>query len=808
MALNFPDSPTLNQIYTDGTSGFSYQWNGSVWISYSSSTTSNITELDDISGSFNGSATVFPLTVNSQSVSPASTNQLLISVGGVMQNPTNDFYISGSNIVFTTAPASGLLFFGTLLGTAVPIGVSTIGDVYNRQVYAVTGVQTNFTFTTGYTVGYLDVFRNGSRLISGDDFTATNGTTFSLTPAAQNGDDIEAIGYKVSTIAVTEGNITNLLVSQNAQVLGITTLGANVAAGQTALTVQGNARVTGILTVGSSSITLNGSTDQINVGSGLTLSSSGIVAGVVTSSSFVGSLTGTATGLSGTPNLNVGVVTASSFVGNVTGNATGLSGTPNLNVGVVTATSFVGSGSGLTGVGPSQQAVTSQAGITTINLSSGNVIYFTHNTNTTVAFANTTTTQEVTFIRTKDTTSTTRTITWPSSVRWNGILGGAGSPTLNQQGRANNTQTFKLVTRDSGVTWYGWQESDFPGDNRFLFAWGYNGSSRLGLNDATNYSSPVQIPGTTWNSITSYSYHTLATKTDGTLWAWGNNQFGELAQNNIIQYSSPRQIPGNTWNSIGNSNEHSLATKTDGTLWAWGDNRRGQLGQNNRTYYSSPVQIPGTTWSSVSAIGYFGSLAIKTDGTLWSWGENEYGQLGQNTAGTTRYSSPTQIPGNTWSSVSGGRLCTLATKTDGTLWSWGYNFRGQLGQNNIIRCSSPIQIPGTTWSSVRVYNSTIATKTDGTLWSWGYNTYGQLGQNNVTYYSSPVQIPGTTWSSVSIGYHHSIASKTDGTLWQWGRNEYGQLGQNNRTYSSSPTQIPGVVWGSVTAGKQHSFALG
>ncbi len=728
MALDFPNSPTLNQIYTDSTSGFSYQWNGTVWISFSPSTTSNISELDDISASFNGSTTIFALTVNGIAVSPASTNQLLISVGGVMQNPTNDYYISGSNIIFTTAPTSGLTFFGILLGTALPLNTVADGSV----------------------------------------------TPVKLSTGGPSWD--------------TSGNVT---------VTGT---------GTTALLVNGNARVTGILTVGSSSITLNGSTDQINVGSGLTLSSSGILAGVVTSSSFVGSLTGTATGLSGTPNLNVGVVTASSFVGNVTGTATGLSGTPNLNVGVVTATSFVGSGSGLTGVGPSQQAVTSQAGITTINLNSGNVIYFTHNTNTTGAFANTTTTQEVTFLRTKDATSTTRTITWPSSVRWNGILGGAGSPTLNQQGRANNTQTFKLVTRDSGVTWYGWQESDFPGDNRFLYAWGYNGSSRLGLNDATNYSSPVQIPGTTWSSIKSYNYSTIATKTDGTLWAWGYNGDGALGQNNVVPYSSPRQIPGTTWSSIGSGNYHSLATKTDGTLWAWGRNRDGQLGQNNTTYTSSPIQIPGTTWSSVDAGGQH-SLATKTDGTLWSWGMNEYGQLGVND-NILRRSSPTQIPGTTWSSVSGGRLCTLATKTDGTLWSWGYNFRGQLGQNNIIRCSSPVQIPGTTWSSVRVYNSTIATKTDGTLWSWGYNTYGQLGQNNVTYYSSPVQIPGTTWSSVSIGYHHSIASKTDGTLWQWGRNEYGQLGQNNRTYSSSPTQIPGVVWGSVTAGKQHSFALG
>ena len=149
MALNFPDSPTLNQVYTDTTSGFSYKWNGSVWISYESSTASNIQELDDISASFNGSATSFALTVGGQSITPANTNQLIISVGGVMKNPTNDFYISGSNIVFTTAPASGLTFFGTLLGTAlslntIPDGTVTGGSL-RISTSAVVGSATTFT---------------------------------------------------------------------------------------------------------------------------------------------------------------------------------------------------------------------------------------------------------------------------------------------------------------------------------------------------------------------------------------------------------------------------------------------------------------------------------------------------------------------------------------------------------------------------------------------------------------------------------------------------------------------------------------
>ena len=156
--------------------------------------------------------------------------------------------------------------------------------------------------------------------------------------------------------------------------------------------------------------------------------------------------------------------------------------------------------------------------------------------------------------------------------------------------------------------------------------------------------------------------------------------------------------------------------------------------------------------------GYYQTSGIKTDGTLWTWGRNEDGDMGQNNV-NTGHSSPTQIPGTTWSKVTnssdkGG----LATKTDGTLWSWGYNSQGQLGDNTVVSRSSPTQIPGTTWSKVGGGNdATYAMKTDGTLWNWGDNEYGQLAQGNTTYYSSPVQIPGTEWT-----YVNSLSATGDG----------------------------------------------
>ena len=129
MTLNFPDSPSTGDKYTDSTSGFQYEWNGTVWISTDPARAANIKELDDISGSFNGSTTTFNLTVSSAGVTPVTAQQLLISVGGVMQNPSDDYTVSGSTITFTTAPSAGLTFFGVLLGQALSLNTVADGSV-------------------------------------------------------------------------------------------------------------------------------------------------------------------------------------------------------------------------------------------------------------------------------------------------------------------------------------------------------------------------------------------------------------------------------------------------------------------------------------------------------------------------------------------------------------------------------------------------------------------------------------------------------------------------------------------------------
>ena len=301
----------------------------------------------------------------------------------------------------------------------------------------------------------------------------------------------------------------------------------------------------------------------------------------------------------------------------------------------------------------------------------------------------------------------------------------------------------------------------------------------------------------------------------------GRNENGDLGQNNRTNYSSPIQIPGTIWGNMidmgrASSDKFTGAIRTDGTLWTWGVNDYGQLGQNNTSPggLSSPVQVPGTTWSSTYGTfsgGYMSMCAIKTDGTLWTWGNNQSGDLGQNS--TTNYSSPVQIPGTTWSRVIYDGKSGLANKTDGTLWGWGKNDNGQLGQNNRTTYSSPIQIPGTNWAAGKITMGTDiagAIKTDGTLWMMGFNQSGamginQPGQSNIRY-SSPVQVPGTTWATIVTGQDATYGSKTDGTLWSWGYGPEGDLGLNGPlpTKISSPTQIPGTTWST----EMHDYAAG
>ena len=291
--------------------------------------------------------------------------------------------------------------------------------------------------------------------------------------------------------------------------------------------------------------------------------------------------------------------------------------------------------------------------------------------------------------------------------------------TLN---RASPVQTVSATTNWKQAS-VGDQHTAAIKTDGTLWLWGNGSYGRLGNNATTNRSSPVQTvsAGTNWKQVACGDRQTAAIKTDGTLWMWGNGANGRLGTNDITSRSSPVQtIAGGTnWRQVSCGNASTGAIKTDGTLWMWGFNNLGQLATNDRLERSSPVQTVSATtnWKQVSCGG--GSFsshcsAIKTDGTLWGWGPNGSGQLGSND--TSARSSPVQtIAGGTnWKQVACGNSHTGAIKTDGTLWLWGQNRYGTLGINNTIFRSSPVQTVsgGTNWTEVSCGDELTATIRD------------------------------------------------------------------------------------------------
>ncbi len=206
---------------------------------------------------------------------------------------------------------------------------------------------------------------------------------------------------------------------------------------------------------------------------------------------------------------------------------------------------------------------------------------------------------------------------------------------------------------------------------------------------------------------------------------------------------------------------------------------------------------------------YHHSFVLKTDGSLWAWGGNASGELGDGT--TTDKYSQVKIGINEWKQVSAGYNHTLAVKTDGSLWAWGANITGQLGDGTIAEKHSPLKIgTANNWKLVTAGNNySLAIKTDGTLWSWGYNDKGQLGSGSTTNRNTPAKV-GTSsdWKMVATRNNFTVAIKKDSTLWAWGANDHGQLGDGTTIDKHVPVQIgTDKDWKTISAGWDHAVAI-
>lgn len=353
-------------------------------------------------------------------------------------------------------------------------------------------------------------------------------------------------------------------------------------------------------------------------------------------------------------------------------------------------------------------------------------------------------------------------------------------------------------------------------------AWGGGANGRLGDNTATNKSSPVSVVGgfSDWVSLSTGQSHTIGLRSNGALWGWGANTGGSVGDCSTTARSSPVSVVGGftDWCQISAGGNMTLAVRTNGTAWGWGCNDYGRLGVGTLGTYSSPVSVIGgfTDWCQVSAShGTFQShsLGVRTNGTAWAWGLNSSGQLGDGTTVSKR--SPVSVIGGftDWCQVAAGVVHSAGVRSNGSLWTWGAGTSGGLGDCTVAAKSSPVSVVGgfTDWCKVCAASSnTIAIRTNGTIWGWGSNNCGQLGNNSNTSTSSPVSVVGgfTDWCAVSMGTRNTVAIRTNGSAWAWGRNSYGGIGDGTITVRSSPVSILSAnAWRSVSSGYETTTGV-
>ena len=383
--------------------------------------------------------------------------------------------------------------------------------------------------------------------------------------------------------------------------------------------------------------------------------------------------------------------------------------------------------------------------------------------------------------------------------------------------------TFYNFTQSGNI--YSFDDVFVPADlfrEGNLWTWGQGSYGQLGNGVFTGtISTPVTTSsgGANWKQSSSSIFQVAgAIKTDGTLWVWGRGTARQLG--NAATFSRTTPITtfagGSNWKQLSVGDAHMAAIKTDGTLWTWGVGSYGRLGNNSTISVSTPVTTfaGGTNWKQVDCGRSF-TAAIKTDGTLWTWGYNggyfgPFLTLGTNDAINRSTPVTTFAGGTNWKQVSCGGLSASAIKTDGTLWIWGVGIGG---------ASTPVTTfaGGTNWKQVSAgYNHTAAIKTDGTLWVWGQNDKGQVGNASTTNVLTPVTTfaGGNNWKQVGCGGENivgglSAAIKTDGTLWVWGAGGQGQLGNAAITDRSTPvtTFAGGTNWKQVESGGSSIVAL-
>ncbi len=307
--------------------------------------------------------------------------------------------------------------------------------------------------------------------------------------------------------------------------------------------------------------------------------------------------------------------------------------------------------------------------------------------------------------------------------------------------------------------------------------------------------------------------HNCLIKAGGLLWCWGNNGLGQLGIGTLADGSAipvAVQTRSTGFSKIVTGSRHTCALSGVGAVYCWGDGTDGQLGQGN--FISRTVIVNGVVGildAVELAAGQYHSCAIRADGSMWCWGQNTYGQLGNGL--TANSHTPVEVAGLTNASVPAlGWDSSCVLKTDGTVWCWGRNNYGQLGNGTTTNSLVPVQA-GSSASNTRIASGTyhVCTKRGLTVTCWGQNTYGQLGDGTTTQRNTPTAVNSTSWfGEVSCSSSHTCTLLLGGNVACWGQNTNGQVGDGTYVQRNSPvSSVSGFIFSTVSVGSGHSCGV-
>lgn len=326
-------------------------------------------------------------------------------------------------------------------------------------------------------------------------------------------------------------------------------------------------------------------------------------------------------------------------------------------------------------------------------------------------------------------------------------------------------------------------------------AWtaGLNSDGQLGNGTTTNRPRFGAVPGVTdVDDVAGGREHALALS-GGQVYAWGDGSRGATGQGTLSDVRSATLVDGlGGVTAVTSGHYSSFALLADGTVRSWGFNGSGQLGDGTTATRTRPVTVSGLGGVAQIAAGRDMAMALLADGTVRTWGRGTDGELGIGTFTTSRR-TPVAVPGLTdVVHLAGGRNHVLAVREDGTVWAWGQNAYGQLGDGTLVRRNAPVRVQGVS-DAVAVEAGaefSLALLADGTVMSWGRSNSGQLGRGDTVTRPVAGVVPGLPpVAELGCGRGHALAVSTTGQLYGWGLDNYGQLGDRAGSRRVSPVLI-------------------